>query len=149
MRDRREEILARLLDVMRGVEGVLDVGRNVADVPGLTRPAMFLHDAGEEFFDKPGPNLRRSQIQRMQLTPGLTINVGAAPANVGTLLNTLRARLVLAVVNDTELSAAVGGNGEILYHGCEKLPATAEAREGRMEVNFVFTYIFTTADLIE
>lgn len=146
MLDLRETILARLVVVLRAVDGLAAVGRNVLDVPGLARPAAILHDAAEEFFDKPAQE-RRSRIQRMILSPAIEIKAGADAVDVGTLLNTYRARIVSAVLADAELAAAVTRNGEVHYQGCERLPVTPESKEGRMELNFAFTYIFRVEDL--
>lgn len=146
MLDLRETILARLLVVLRGVDGLKAVGRNVLDVPGLYRPAAILHDAGEEFFDKPTQE-RRSRIQRMIMSPAVVILAGADAADVGTLLSTYRARIVTAVLADAELAAAVTRNGEVHFQGCERVPTTPESKEGRMELNFAFTYIFRADDL--
>jgi hypothetical protein len=145
--DLREAILARLAVVLGGVEGVKAVGRNVLDVPGIARPALILHDGSEEFFDKPDQE-RRSRAQRMELTPAIFVLVGADAVNVGSLLNTYRARVVPAVLGDAELSLLVNRNGEIRYHGCERHPATPESKEGRLELTFVFTYVFRPTDLV-
>lgn len=147
MVDTREAILSRLFAVIGTVAAVAAVGRNVEDVPGLARPAIILRDGAEDFFDKPETE-RRSRVQRMQMTPGLMILAGADSSSVGFLLNTLRARLIVAVVGDAELWGLVSQrNGEIRYGGCERLPASPESKEGRMEVSFALTYVLRLSDL--
>jgi hypothetical protein len=143
---RREAILARLFDVILGIEGVKAAVRNAADVPGLARPAVILHDGREEFSDRP-QTARYSQIQRVDLTPAITINAGAEAANIGTLLNLIWARLLQAIPADPELRQLVGSNGFIRYGGCERLQAGPESKEGRLEVTFVFTYVLSLDEL--
>ena len=144
--DRREAILARLQEVLGGVEGILAVGRNVADVPGIRRPAILQHDGREEFFDAP-PRQRQSVLQLMALTPVVTINAGADGPNIGTLLNLLRARVLPAVITDGVLHDLLGTNGRLHLASCERLQAGPESKEGRMELTFVFTYVLSLTEL--
>lgn len=144
--DRREAILSRLLEVLRGVEGVLAVGRNVADVPGLTRPAILMHDGREEFFDAP-PRQRRSLLQLMALSPVVTINAGADGPNIGTLLNLLRTRVLPAVLTDSPLHDLLGTNGRLHLASCERLQAGPESKEGRLQIDFTFTYVLNLTEL--
>ncbi len=149
MADLREAVLVRLLAVYQGVEGIAAAARNATDVPGLARPALLLHDGAENQLDKPD-NERQARFQRIQMMPETTLLVGAQSADVGTLHNLYRARLVKAVVADATdgvLFALLGASGEVKYDGCQLEPATAESKEGRMMVNFVFTYPLRISDL--
>ena len=46
--DKREAILARLVEVCAGLTGVVTAARNVLDVPSLARPAFVVQDGSEE-----------------------------------------------------------------------------------------------------
>lgn len=142
----RETILARLLVVAQGLDGVQAVARNSADVPGLARPAFLIHDGSETLLDKPD-NERFSRLLRMEMAPLVAILVHASEPSAGTLLNIYRARFLAAVISDAGILAAIGGNGEIRYEGCSLEPATAEAKERRLELNLVFMYPFRASDL--
>src|SRR4051812_19654787 len=102
--DKREQILARLVEVAQGVAGIITVVRNSDEISEHKRPAIAVFDADEstdemtEREDHPGraPNL-------VVMTPEVLILLGAPPASVGTALNELRAKLVKAVLTDQAL----------------------------------------------
>jgi hypothetical protein len=148
--DQREAILSRLVAVCGAAEGIVAVGRNRLDVPGLSRPAIIVHDAIEEMRDA-APNLRFSELQRMELSPAITIILrGGSNSEAGPLLSLYRSRIVAAILNDAELRAAVGTTGTIngiRYQGCFVAPPDAEAKEHRIDIHIVFTYAFKIDDL--
>lgn len=146
MADPRETILARLSVIFANVEGVAATARNAADVPGLARPAVLLHDGAEQVLDKPQAE-RQSRLQRIELSPNIVILVATTAAEVGALFNLYRARVLKAVLQDPEILALLAPSGEIRYEGCTLEPATAESKEGRLELNLVFAYVFRTSDL--
>lgn len=144
--DTRETILAGCLRVAGAVEGVKAAARNAVDVPGLARPAMLIHDGGETLLDKPVGE-RLSRLQRVEIAPSIVILVDADAGNLGSLLNLFRARFLSDLLSDDALVTLLEPNGEIRYEGCVFEPITADSREGRMELNIVFTYVFRAADL--
>jgi len=145
--DAREGILGRLPVVCGAVEGVQAVARNHLDVPGLARPAIILQDGIEQMLDQP-EGARHSELQRIELSPGITVVLrGGASADPGTLLSLYRSRVVAAVLNDTELRSLVGSTGRIRYEGCLVAPPDAEAKEYRLDITIVFTYAFRLGDL--
>lgn len=152
MVDTRELILARLLVVLEGIEGVYvysdgpkAVRRNVDDVPGQQRPAIILLDGAEEIDSN--TTARRRGNWRMELAPVVAILVGADAPNSGPLLSMFRARVITAVVTDTDLWELVGTSGEVDFTGVDRVPATPESREARLEINFVFRYLLKLSDL--
>jgi len=158
MTDIREAILARLLAILGTIEGVAGsgtdkaVGRNIEDIPArllVRRPAIILHDGAEQFLAAGDQRMRAGFVppQRMELTPLIVILAGAEAQNVGTLLSLFRARLLAAVMADSELVGLIGTNGKIHFAGDQVLPPGPESREGRMELTFVFTYVLNFADL--
>src|SRR4029077_13936328 len=145
MRDTRETILAACLRVAQAVEGMNVAARNVQDV-GLKRPAMLIHDGGETLLDRPRAE-RLSAIQRIDLAPSIVILVGSTADDLGSLLNRFRGRFLADLLADPDLMALLEPNGAINYEVCTFEPITAESKEGRMELNIVFTYTFRISDL--
>jgi len=144
--DTRELILARLVTVCGAVEGVQAVGRNRLDVAGLARPAVIVQDALEQLRDMP-VGARYGETARMELSPGITVVVRGGPADIGGLLSLYRSRVVAAVLRDAELKTLTGSNGGIRYEGCLVAPPDAEAKEYRLDITLVFTYLFVLSDL--
>jgi len=149
MTDKRETILARLVDVAAGVTGIVFAGRNVGNVDDEDRPAIIILDADEAADDSdPQSNLRgTSAKRRVGMTPEIYVLLGGKPEDVGSELNTYRAALVKAVLTDSELIEAVGPNGGIRYEGCATGLSRGRSMEGEMGVSFTFTYILNPADL--
>jgi hypothetical protein len=148
MADPRETILAQLVVIAQGVDGVVSAVRNAVDAPNIERPTFLIHDGAETFLSKPISE-RRSRVQLIELTPQIVILAAASPVDLGTLLNSFRARFLSAVLADAVLLSVIPltGDGEIRYEGCTFEPSGAESREGRMELHFVFTYVFRASDL--
>jgi hypothetical protein len=144
--DPREGILARLLVIATELQGVQGAVRNAADVKGLARPAFIIHDGGETRLDTP-PGERQSRVARIDMAPLIAILVHADEPDSGSLLNRYRARFLKAVTADDQILSFTDPNGEIRYEGCLIEPAAAEAKERRMELNLVFTYVFRPSDL--
>ena len=140
--DRREAILARLVEVAAGLDGVATAVRNQDEISERARPAIAVFDADEaadeaaERQDHPGraPNI-------VVMTPEVLILLGAAPASVGPALNALRAKLVKAVLTDPQLLALAGVNGRVRYAGCSTHLGHGRSMEGSMGVHFAFAYV--------
>ena len=147
MADQREVILSRLAVLCAAVPGVAAVVRNSLDVAGLARPAVVIHDGVETLRDQP-QGVRHSEIQRMELSPAITVYVRAGgSADAGVLLSRYRSSIVAAVLGDAPLDAAIGTNGYIQYQGCIVAPPDAEAKEHRVDISLVFQYVFKLDDL--
>lgn len=147
MIDRRELILARLLEIARGVDGIESAFRNRDEIGEKQRPAIVILDADEAADDgDPGARPARSS-RRVAMTPEIYIMLGAKPEHIGTSINTLRARLIKAILTDTELSLIVGSNGDIRYEGCATALARGRTMEGEMGVSFSFAYVLRPDEL--
>src|SRR4051794_12665116 len=117
--DRREQIMVRLVEIAAAVPGINTAVRNQDELSERKRPAVAIFDADEtadeasERQDHPGraPNI-------VVMTPEVMNLLGASPATVGSSLNSLRAKLVKAVLTDTQLTVLVGTNGRVRYAGC-------------------------------
>jgi hypothetical protein len=147
MTDRREMILARLLEIARSVEGIVAAFRNKDEIGEKQRPAIVILDA-DEAADDADPASRPSRApRRIAMTPEIYILLGAKPEDLGTAINVLRARLVKAVLTDTGLLAILGSNGEVRYEGCATALARGRTMEGEMGVSFSFTYVLRPEEL--
>jgi hypothetical protein len=145
--DQREAILSRLVAVCGAVSGINAVGRNRLDVSAMLRPAVIILDGSESFRDAP-EGTRIDVIQRMELSPVIILAVrGDDGAEAGTLMALYRSRIVAAVLNDATLAGIVSTNGGIRYEGCTVTIPDAEAKEHRLEISMVFTYVFRLSDL--
>jgi len=145
--DPREAILNRLVAVCAAVSGIQAAVRNRLDAAALRRPAAIVHDGAEQLLDAPQGE-RRSRLQRMELSPGITVVIrGDDGGEAGTLMTLYRSRVVYAVLNDAELQGLVGSNGGIRYESATVALPDAEAREYRITVELVFTYPFYLSDL--
>ena len=147
MTDRREMILARLLEIAKGIDGVTAAFRNRDEISEKQRPAIVILDA-DEAADDADPAQRPSRSpRRVAMTPEIYILLGAKPEDLGTAINRLRARLVSAVLTDEQLIALVGSNGDIRYEGCATALARGRSMEGEMGVSFSFTYVLRPEEL--
>lgn len=146
--DKREDILARLLQVAASVPGVAMAVRNQDEISERSRPAIVVFDADEiadeaaERQDHPGrsPNL-------VVMTPEVLILLGAPPESVGSALNALRAKLVKAVLADSQLIELAGQNGRVRYAGCSTHLGHGRSMEGSMGVQFTFAYVLRPEQL--
>lgn len=148
MADIREQILARLVTVCAAVTGIISAGRNLTDVPLMARPAVLVNGGAEQMVSSPRPAARFSQVQIMDLTPGVTLLVRSdTGAEAGALMSLFRGRLVAAILADTTLRGLVTTNGAIRYEGCNEVDPSPESKEPRLELQIVFTYPLRLSDL--
>ena len=151
MTDQREAILSRLVTVCGAVAGINAVDRNRLDVTDLLRPAVIVLDGHEQLLTAQPTTSRDATVsekQRMELFPQIMIAVrGNGGGEAGSLLTLYRNRVLAAVLNDTALRSSVTPNGGIRYAGCVVPPPDAEGHEYRIDLNLVFTYIFSLSDL--
>ena len=146
--DKREQILQRLLEVAAAVPGIATAVRNQDEISERRRPAVAIFDADEgideaaEHLSHPGraPNL-------VVMTPEVLILLGASPESVGSSLNSLRAKLVKAVLTDAQLIALAGPNGRVRYTGCSTHLGHGRSMEGFMGLQFAFTYVLRPEQL--
>ena len=147
MTDRREMVLARLLEIARGIEGIFAAFRNKDEISERQRPAIVILDA-DEAADDADPSSRPSRApRRVAMTPEIYILLGAKPEELGSVINVLRARFVKSVLGDSQLGSIVGSNGDIRYEGCATALARGRSMEGEMGVSFSFTYVLRPEEL--
>lgn len=139
--DNREGILARLLVIASGIDGVTNAYRNRDDIAETSRPAIVILDADEAADDSDPGRRPATAPRRVSMTPEIYILLGAVPADVGTSINLLRARFVKAVMTDATLLALTLDSVGIRYEGCATGLARGRSMEGEMGVSFTFTYV--------
>lgn len=143
--DRREQILARLADVLRDVPGVVTFRRNDPTLPESTLPGILLLDADEEadqrMFSKgrplPLPN-------RVTLSPEIHIVAQESPDTLGATLNTMAKAVYDAVVNDPQL-ISLCQDGSMEYVGTEMAIDQGRNVIGEVEVSFNFRYVLRSS----
>lgn len=148
--DRREDILDRLYTIMQDVEGVETVFRNKRIREDDALPSIQVMDADEEANDGDPPQRPSNSPRRVGMTPEIFITLGADnPDSVGTILNTVRRRVIRAVLTDTTLQAICTNAGSIRYVGCTTALQLASTLKGQMGVTFTFNYPLFAGELIE
>ena len=141
---RREDILARLVEVCGEIDGVVLVARNRDELSDRQRPAIVILDADEVAVEgdrkRPGPQI-------ISMTPEIYILLSGDPEDIGTDLNTLLVAVQKAILTDTELNELTGPNGSIRYDGCATGLARGRSMEGEMGVSLSFNYPFDPSKL--
>lgn len=141
---KREDILARLVVVCSGIEGVVLCARNRDEISDRQKPAIIIMDADEAAIEgepkRPGPQI-------ISMTPEIYILLSGEPATVGTELNAMRVALLSAVLNDATLGTITGPNGAIRYEGCATGLSRGRSMEGEMGVSLSFQYPFNPNNL--
>lgn len=149
MRDRREEILARLRDVLVTVPGIVKVARNAGDISAAHRPAIILHDGAVELKDTGAGGAPNSQAQIMRMTPQIWLFLGAPSEALGPLASGFLLSILARVLPDTLLVEMIGGERRqgILWEAAGLETVTGETREGRFDITISFDYPFVLTEL--
>lgn len=151
MTDARELILARLVQIAEGIEGIKTVSRNPA--PGLSehmRPAILIYDGDEETVADERPGRRPPTVPKLvSMTPEVYIQLGDLPEDVGTSLNVFRAKYIKAVLTDIDMIALLGSNGGMSYEGCSTALSRGRRVEGEVNPVFTFLYVLEPAKLVD
>jgi hypothetical protein len=140
--DKREAILARLVAIADGLAGIKSAVRNQDEVPERARPAIVVFDGDETADEAAQERGRGGQAPNIvEMSPDTLILLGGTPEGVGTALNTIRAKLVNAVLTDADLASLTGTNGRVRYLGCSTHLGHGRSMEGAMSVQFAFAYV--------
>jgi hypothetical protein len=147
MSDRREEILSRLLEVCRAVEGITTAIRNQDSISETSLPALILIDAGE-VANESDPKIRPANApRRVTMTPEIRILLQDYPEGVGSGLNLYRSRLIKAVLTDSTLLALTTEGQGARYEGAVSELRAGRSMTGDMLCAFSFTYYLKPNDL--
>lgn len=146
MADVRENILARLLDVVATIPNIRSAQRNNVEIPEDQLPAAIVFDGDEETdgaADRSARPSTRPYVVRMH--PEIIIAQQAD--EVGSELTTLRRELIKRVLTDTVLNQQIGGNGAIRYLGCQTDLGWGRSLQGALRAQFVFQYALKIEEL--
>jgi len=144
MTDVRENILARLLEVLASIPNIRSAQRNNVDIPENQLPAAIVIDGDEETDDGSDLSMRPSDKPIVvQMRPEIYIeDIGE---EVSLDIPTLRRELIKRVLYDTELNDLITrtgrkGNGAIRYLGCQTDVVWLRDRHIAMRAQFMFKY---------
>ena len=151
MPDVRENILARLLEVVASIPNLRAAYRNNVDIPEDQLPAAIVLDGDEESDGASDVSMKKPERPyNVQMTPEIIIAQQAD--EVGSDLTTLRRELIKRVLNDTELNEQIVktgrfGNGAIRYLGCQTDLGWMRSLHGALRAQFLFKYSLNPWDL--
>lgn len=151
MVDTREDILARLLEVLATIPNIRTAQRNNLDITDDQLPWAVVFDGDEETGDADDMGMRppnRPTVVRM--TPEIVI--AQQSDEVGSDLTTLRRELIKRVLTDTALNETIvktgrHGNGAIRYLGCQTDLGYGRSLHGALRAQFLFKYTMKPDDL--
>ena len=150
MADIREDILARLLEVVASIPNLRSAQRNNVDIPEDLLPAAIVFDGDEETDDISDATMRPpNRPTLVTMTPEIVIAQQAD--EVGSDITTLRRELITRVLHDTGLAQLAGagrqGNGAIRYLGCQTDVGWMRSLHGALRAQFLFKYTLKPDDL--
>jgi hypothetical protein len=152
MTDLREAILVRLLAVAKeaaqSVDAAFEARRNPVELPGTSKWVVVLD--GDEIVDEGDPDGRTplTTPRRIVMTPEVQFRLIAKSEDAGTILNSLRAALIPAVLGDAQLLTLTPGRSKIRYRGSATVVEAARKVDGAIGVGFSFHYVLKPGDLI-
>lgn len=148
-RDRREEILVRLVEICDGIDGINKAWRNRSGLSEHEQPFIRVSDGDEGASENvtPGAEHRGGGGHVFTMQPVIGILLGAAPENVGSELNAMRVKVIKAIQTDAGLLSICGRNGRIRYLGLVNAIQVARAAEGEMLLQFSISYPLLPAEL--
>jgi hypothetical protein len=149
MADVREDILARLAEVVATIPTLHSVYRNNEDVDETDLPAGIVLDGNEDTNDATDKSQRPpNRPTVVEMTPNIII---LTPDPNATDFGMLRRELIKRVLSDIELNqlakTARLGNGAIRYLGCQVGHAWLRDLHGAMTAQFMFSYTLRPDDL--
>src|SRR4051794_29545539 len=105
MVDVRENILARLLEVVAAIPNIRSAHRNNIDLPEAQLPAVIVLDGDEESDGASDVSMKQPQRPyNVQMTPGIVVQVQDDNVVLGSMVTTFRGELIKRVLTDTELN---------------------------------------------
>jgi hypothetical protein len=148
MSDVREDILARLFEVVATIPNMRSAYRNNVDIPEDQLPAVIVLDSDEE--SKEAQNRPSNSPTMVEMTPEIII--AQQSDEVGSDLTTLRRELIKRVLTDNELNNLIAkssprGNGAIRYLGCQTDLGWMRSLHGALRAQFLFKYTLRPDDL--
>lgn len=144
---RREDILARMLEIIAGIDGVETSARNLDRIVDLRTPYAALFDGDEDVFE----NIRATGAAPnvVNMTPTIIVSLGDVPENIGTVTNSWLAKVQRAVLLDSDLQDLCGKvpNSGARYVGCLTSLQEGRTAEVNLSVLFSIAYAFQPSTL--
>jgi hypothetical protein len=154
VRDRREELLSRLVDIARGLPpssnwGAPKVYRNRLKLTASLRPAIVILDGDEIGAVGVGQLTlgRNTRPSIMQVNPLVYLMAGDNPESIGSDMSALRLPMVNAVLSDDALAEITTSNGAIQYQGCTMDLGQGQTTEATLILSFELHYPLLTAEI--
>jgi hypothetical protein len=153
MADVREDILARLLEVVGTLPNIRSVHRNNIDLIEAELPAAIVLDGDEESDGAGDVSMKQShRPYNVQMTPGIVVQVQDDNVVLGSIVTTFRRELIKRVLTDTELNEQIvktgrHGNGAIRYLGCQTDVGWTRTGFAALTAQFLFKYTLKPDDL--
>jgi hypothetical protein len=150
--DVREKILLRIITLLEGVSGILNVYRDRGQIPefdqegdrGPNLPCAILLD-GSEVLKGDYPRIQGGQTPPVMMTlrPQIFVILMPRPITneeVGPELSMFRLLVVDTIREDLLLKFMLGDNGGVEYRGCDTDMQSGSTMEGQLQFHFTFTY---------
>ena len=148
--DPGDEVLARLLAVLKTVDGPAAVLDNQRVASDSELPVLILVD-GEADVDERDHRPGRPTIAPVRMTarPIVVIVVGGEPGQIRAKRKTLKRRIVDAVLKDSKLIELTGvdPSGAIRFLGTATGQRQGREIYGDMQIDFEFGYVLRPAEL--
>lgn len=149
LRNRRELILRRLVEIASALPGVEDVRRNSATMDATRRPAILINDGDEMSTDSDrAAQLQKSGVFITTMAPDVTIFSSGSTAEMERPLSDISVALVDAIWKDATINSLTGTNGSFRYNGCATSDSFGQRLEGELKVNLEFTYPFMVGETV-
>ena len=145
MTDVREDILARLTEVVATVPNLRTTLRNNVDWTDDQMPLAVVLDGDEEVAAGNDGSRPSNRPMLVEMTP--EIQIVEQSSAIGSDLTTFRRELMKLVLSDVTLGALAGANGKISYLGCETVFGWQEKQYGALQMRFRFKYPLKPDDL--
>lgn len=156
MRDRREEILARLLVILG--TGSLSLGStwrnrgNLDALPSDQYPAGVTLDGDEERHSEPYGVIKPDMpftlftlLPQIFIVPEPTKTV--TNEGIGPLMSGLRIKVIDLFTSDQIIKSILGEDGQIEYLRCSTDMKTGHPMRGGMQFDFAYTYLLDPEEL--
>ncbi len=145
MSDIREDILARLVEVVATVPNLLTVHRNNVDITDDQMPAALVLDGDEDVVSGNDGSRPSNRPLLVEMTP--EIQVVEQSETIGSDLTDFRRELIRLVLFDAALNALTGSNGKVSYGGCDTTLGWQQKQYGVLQMRFTFKYALKPDDL--
>jgi hypothetical protein len=151
MVDIREDILARLTEIVATIPTIRSAQRNNLDITEDQLPAAIVFDGDEETDEASDMSMRASN-KPIQVRMMPEIVIAHQDNEVGSDLSELRRELIKRVLNDTQLNEQIVktgrfGNGVIRYLGLQTDLGWMRSLHGAIRALFMFKYTLRPDDL--